>query len=70
MTTDAYERLARDFKGGRTFEIVIRLHVDGALSVQAPMGNVPFCLRLLDEARDAIKRQAAVVPASDVSVTP
>ncbi len=64
---DGYLKLARDLGDNPvTVSITIRLHQSGALSVEAPLGDPAFCYRMLDEARDAIKRQSPIIPACDV----
>lgn len=51
-------------------EIAVRLHRNGSMSVAAPLGDKDFCLRMLDEAKDAIRRHGTertlVVPERDV----
>jgi len=72
--SDQYARLAHDFGDGQAVDLTltIRLHRNGALSVEGPVADAAFCRRLLDEAWDAIKRQGAkplvVTPAADVGV--
>lgn len=55
---------------GVTLELTIRLHRNGAMSVQAPLGDPAFCKQLLEEAWEAIKRQTepatVIVPERDV----
>lgn len=50
--------------------LTIRLHRNGAMSVEGPTGDKAFCRKLLDEAWHAINRQPArggiVVPGADV----
>lgn len=72
LDEDAYERIKRGPDPlGVTLTLAIRLHGNGALSVEGPIADKAFCRRLLDEAWDAIKRQhrnvsGLVVPAVDV----
>lgn len=53
-----------------TVALTIRLHANGALSVEGPTGDKEFCRKLLDEALNAINRQpsrgALIVPGHDV----
>jgi hypothetical protein len=70
---DAYDRMQRQASDplGVTLTLTIRLHNNGAMSIEAPIGDPKFCLHLLDEAAHAIKRQAAerakiIVPGEDV----
>lgn len=54
----------------------IRLHKNGAMSVEGPVGDPDFCRKLLDEGWAAIKRNAAeekpvlIVPGNDVDSRP
>lgn len=55
--------------------VTVRLHTNGALSTSGTIQDKPMALHLLDQARDAIKRQipdagALVVPSRDVDVMP
>lgn len=58
---------------GVAVDLHIRLHENGALSISAPIGDRNLCLALLDNARDAILRQAKlkglVVPGKDVDLS-
>lgn len=72
LNVDAYEKLQRELVAtpAAALRMTITLHPDGAMSIEAPIADKAFCLRLLDEARDAIKRQAepgrVLVPERDV----
>lgn len=50
--------------------LTIRLHQNGAMSVEGPTADKAFCRKLLDEAWHAINRQPArggiIVPGVDV----
>ena len=50
----------------------IRLHRNGAMSVDGPVGDPVFCKKLLDEAWDTIKRnqkpQPLIVPETGVEI--
>jgi hypothetical protein len=54
--------------------LTIRLHANGAMSVEGPTGDKAFCRKLLDEAWHAINRQrdrgALIVPGEDVDSKP
>ena len=55
--------------------VTVRLHANGTLSTQGTIGDKRMALHLLDQARDAIKRQlpddrAIVIPGRDVDVSP
>ena len=68
---EPYEKLARDnpeLKASVT--LTITLHANGALSVGGPVGDRALCYALLDNARDAVKRQhekSLIIPAHDVA---
>lgn len=70
--TDAFDRLARDLPTlGVSVTLTIRLHHNGAMSIEAPLGDKGLCLSMLDHARDAVLRQGGaqiVVPPCDVEV--
>lgn len=73
---EAYARTARDMPDELKSDLwlTIMLHQNGALSVQGTIADKALCLRLLDEAKDAINRQGVeaeqliVTPGDDVSV--
>ena len=73
---DAYQRMQRQAERapGATLRMVITLYPDGAMSIEAPIADKKFCLHLLDEAREAIKRQPEpgqiIVPGEDVDSRP
>jgi hypothetical protein len=54
--------------------LTIRLHADGAMSVEGPVADKAFCKQLLDEAWASIKRQPGpgdiIVPGIDVDSRP
>jgi len=54
--------------------VTVRLHAHGAISTQGTIADKTMALHLLDQARDAIRRQMSdspiVVPGRDVSVMP
>lgn len=68
----AYERMQRQAQDpmGVTLTLSIRLHANGAMSVEGPIADPAFCRHLLDEAWHAIQRQGArptlIVPGNDV----
>jgi hypothetical protein len=72
LNTDAYERMQREVAANPSFTLrmVITLHPTGAMSIEAPIGDKAFCLKLLAEATEAIKRQTeptlVLVPERDV----
>jgi hypothetical protein len=57
-----------------TLTLSIRLHQNGAMSVEGPTGDKTFCRKLLDEAWHAINRQPSrggiIVPGGDVDSKP
>ena len=69
---EAYEKLARDLPGeGVPITLTIHAYADGAMCVEGPFWDKEFCFKMLDEAREAIKRQGRtreqiVVPKEDV----
>jgi hypothetical protein len=75
---EPYEKLARDLPGDElavSVSLTIRLHRNGALSVEGPVADPAFCRQLLDHAWDAIQRQTKpqpllVVPERDVGIKP
>jgi hypothetical protein len=55
---EAMDRLNRTLPGlGVTLTLTIRLHENGAMSVEGPTGDPAFCKKLLEEAWQAIQRQ-------------
>ena len=55
--------------------VTVRLHASGAISTSGTIADKAMALHLLDQARDAIKRQvpdagALIVPSRDVEVMP
>lgn len=73
MPDDQFARLAHDFRDGLKvdFELRIRLHRDGSMSIDGATADKAFNLRLIDEARAALKRQPdhrVIVPGNDVDV--
>lgn len=71
-TKEAMRRMRMDLPDdlGVTVSLTIRLHRNGAMSVEGPTGDPAFCKKLLDEAWDAIRRnqkaQPLIVPEKDV----
>lgn len=71
---ESYEKAARDLPDlPATVCLTIRLHQNGAMSVEGPVSDRAFCKQLLDEAWEAIKRQTKdrpliVTPSADVDV--
>lgn len=67
---EPYEKMVRDNPELRaTVSLTITLHANGALSVNGPVGDPALCYALLDNARDAVKRQndkRLVIPSHDV----
>lgn len=56
-------------------ELKVRLHRNGALSVEGPVADTEFCRKLLDEAWHAIQRNqrdttGLIVPERDVDSQP
>lgn len=70
LDVDAYERMQRQAADplGVQLEVIIRLHANGAMSVQGPFGEPKFFLELLDEAKAVVKRQT--LPANDQLIVP
>lgn len=72
MQAEELESLARIRGEGLAVSLTmtIRLHANGAMSVEGPTGDKAFCRKLLDEAWKAIERQPApgklVIPGKDV----
>jgi len=55
--------------------ITVRMHAPGSVSVNGMIADKAFALKLLDHARDAIKRQKQIgggvtTPSYDVSASP
>lgn len=55
--------------------VTVRLHANGTLSTSGTIADKKMALHLLDQARDAIKRQvpdyqAIVIPGSEVEIAP
>lgn len=54
--------------------VTVRLHSTGAISTQGTIVDKAMALHLLDQARDAIKRQVpdsrVIIPGRDVDVAP
>lgn len=75
---EAMAKMRTDRPDGLAVEVAltIRLHRNGAMSVEGPTGDPKFCKQMLDEAWDAIKRNhkpdrpALIVPAGDVEARP
>lgn len=67
---EPYEKMLRDNPEMRaSVQLTITLHASGALSVSGPVADEALCVALLDNAREAIKRQhskALIIPANDV----
>jgi hypothetical protein len=73
---EPFERMAAnmpDTELAVTISLTIRLHKNGAMSVEGPVQDKAFCKKLLDEAWATINRQthekpALIVPGRDVGV--
>jgi hypothetical protein len=67
---ESLRRIRTDDELAVTLTLTVRLHANGAMSVEGPTGDKAFCRRLLDEAWAAINRQptkgALIIPAHDV----
>lgn len=63
-TQEAMKKLRMDLPDDLevTVTLTIRLHRNGAMSIEGPTGDVAFCKQLLDETWDAIKRNQRPVP--------
>ncbi len=73
---EPFEKMERDMPSlsrGVVVSLTIRLHSNGAMSVEGPVHDKDFCRRILEEALATINRQtrekdAIVTPARDVEV--
>jgi len=67
---ESLRRIRKDDELAVTLTLTVRLHANGAMSVEGPTGDKAFCKKLLDEAWHAINRQPArggiIVPARDM----
>ena len=67
---ESLARIRKDDELAVTVALTIRLHANGAMSVEGPTADKVFCRKLLDEAWHAINRQPArggiIVPGADV----
>lgn len=57
---DRYHRLQRDAANAPKYvaTMTIRVHFDGTMSLDAPLGDKALCLQMLDQARDRILENA------------
>lgn len=71
---EPFEKLLRDNPDLRvTVDLTIRLHANGALSVRGPVGDPDLCNWMLDQGRDAVRRQhdkTIMIPGKDVGAPP
>lgn len=73
---EPYEKALRDFDDPLKVDVAlsIRLHQNGAMSIEGPVHDKEFCFKLLDEARACIKRQTTrqtlIVPGCDMDSKP
>lgn len=71
---EPFEKMARDMPPlAVTVSLTIRLHQNGAMSIEGPVHDKEFCRKILEEALATINRQtreksALVVPGRDVEV--
>lgn len=67
---ESLARVRNDDELAVTLTLTVRLHQNGAMSVEGPTADKPFCKRLLDEAWNAINRQPSkgqlIIPGHDV----
>lgn len=67
---ESLRRIRNDDELAVTLTLTVRLHANGAMSVEGPTGDKEFCRRLLDEAWHAINRQPSrgplIIPGHDV----
>lgn len=70
MELESLRRIRSDDDLAVTLTLTVRLHANGAMSVEGPTGDKAFCRKLLDEAWHAINRQpsrgALIIPGYDV----
>jgi hypothetical protein len=60
LDEDRHNRLKRDAENAPAFvaTMAIRVHYDGTMSMDAPLGDKQLCLAMLDQARDAVLANA------------
>jgi hypothetical protein len=70
LDEDRHLRMKRDAENAPAYvaTMTIRVHYDGTLSMDAPLGDKALCLLMLDQARDAVQangkdRGSLIVPA-------
>ncbi len=71
LDEDRHLRLKRDAEIAPAYvaTMTIRVHYDGTMSMDAPLGDKALCLTMLEQARDAVQANAKdrgwlVTPAS------
>lgn len=76
---DRYHRLKKDAENAPKFvaTMTIRVHFDGTMSLDAPLGDKALCLQMLDQAREQVQAHAKdrgwlIIPpsASDAKARP
>lgn len=57
---DQYARLKRDAVDAPAYiaTMTIRVHFDGTMSMDAPLGDKALCLQILDQARECVQANA------------
>ena len=60
LDEDRHNRLKRDAEIAPAYvaTMTIRVHYDGTMSMEAPLGDKQLCLTMLDQARDAVMANA------------
>lgn len=76
-TQEAMAKLQRDIPADGlavAIQLTIRIHQNGAMSVEGPTGDPAFCKKMLDEAWFAIKRNqkqsTLIIPEKDLDSRP
>jgi hypothetical protein len=56
LDEERHNRLKRDAQAAPAYvaTMTIRVHYDGTMSMDAPLGDKALCLTMLDQARDAV----------------
>lgn len=77
LDEDRHRRLARDAAHAPAYvaTMTIRVHYDGTMSMDAPLGDKALCLQMLDQARDCVTANAKdrgwlVMPDGDAKARP
>ena len=60
LDVDRHERLRRDALNAPAYvaTMTIRVHYDGTMSMDAPLGDKALCLQILDQARECVMANA------------